>query len=318
MAKLLSALTAVCAFTALILFPDAVKDSAYEGILLCGRLIIPSLFPFFVVTSMLSELGIARALGRFLSPMTKSVFGVSGLETTAFIIGVSGGYPVGASFISDLRKRGDISREKASEMLVFCNNSGPAFIIGAVGIGVFHSSAVGLLLYLSHILAAVSAALIFKKTGSDDAYISSDFSSVSLSEALTSSVKRSVAAVLSVCGYVVSFSVFTGLFDASGLYSVLTGRLSELFGLELHFCRALLSGIFELGNGIGCMDGLSVTPLNLALSAFLLGWGGLSVHCQTFSAAEGIKLKTARYIIGRFGIAILGAATALLFGALFL
>ena len=60
------------------------------------------------------------------------------------------------------------------------------------------------------------------------------------------------------------------------------------------------------------MSGLSTSPINLALAAFILGWGGISVHFQTLSVIGGTDIKTARYIIGRFVIALMGSALALL------
>ena len=45
--------------------------------------------------------------------------------------------------------------------------------------------------------------------------------------------------VLSVCGFVVCFTVFTGLLDTNGFFSALTGQLSAATGAELHWCRAL-------------------------------------------------------------------------------
>ena len=44
---------------------------------------------------------------------------------------------------------------EAERLLAFCNNSGPAFILGVVGVGVFGSSRVGLLLYLAHAAASI-------------------------------------------------------------------------------------------------------------------------------------------------------------------
>ena len=52
--------------------------------------------------------------------------------------------------------------------------------------------------------------------------------------------------------------------------------------------------------GIGAMQGLAATPQNLALCAFLIGWGGVSVHCQTAAVLAGTTLKSARHTAGRF------------------
>ena len=317
MAKLPSAIAAVSAFIALIVFPDAAKDSVLSGLRLCAELIIPSLFPFFVAGTLLSELGIAAALGKRLSPISSRLFGASGCGTSAFFIGISGGYPIGASYIAELRRKGDISSGEASRLLVFCNNSGPAFIIGAAGIGVFRSAAAGLLLYAAHIVAALTWGIILRGKAADTAHESVSAASYSLGEALTRSVKSSVSAVLSVCGFVVAFSVLTGLIDASGAVSQLAGHLSAVLGTELHWSRALLTGLLELGNGIGTMQGLAVSPVNLALAAFLLGWGGVSVYFQTCSVIAGTDIKTARYLTGRFLIALTAAAVALLGAAVF-
>lgn len=77
------------------------------------------------------------------------------------------------------------------------------------------------------------------------------------------------------------------------------GTLSARLGLELHFARALCTGVLELGTGIGAMQGLTPTPGNLALAAFLIGWGGVSVHCQTAAVIAGTDIKSARHTAGR-------------------
>lgn len=309
--------TAVLIFVSLLIFPEAASDGARYGLNICAEVIIPALFPFFVATNFISELGIMRYIGKAMSPFSSRLFKVSGNGGTAFIIGVTGGYPLGAGYIANLRRNNEICSDEASRLLVFCNNSGPAFIIGAVGVGVFHSSAAGILLYAAHILSAAIYGVLFSKTdftGAETAISAEKHSPVSL--ALTNAVKNSVSASISVCGFVVAFSILTGILDVCGVFTQLAGLISAKLCTELHWSRALISGIFELGNGIGAMSGLDITPLNLALAAFLLGWGGISVHFQSFSMISGTDIKTARYIIGRFFIALTGAVIALLSAAI--
>ena len=108
-----------------------------------------------------------------------------------------------------------------------------------------------------------------------------------------------MSASLSVCGFVVCFAVFTGLLNANGFFSLLAGGLSSLSGQSLPWCRALLTGFFELGGGIGAMRGLAPTRENLALAAALMGWGGLSVHFQTLSLFADLEVKSAPHTAGR-------------------
>lgn len=309
MKRLSSILAATVIFTALVIYPTAASDAAIRGLGICAKLIIPSLFPFFTATMLLSDLGFADILGKLLAPVAAKLFGVSGKGATAFIVGLTGGYPLGAAYISDMLKNGTVDAKEASVLLPFCNNSGPAFIIGAVGAGVFSSSAVGLFLYAVHIFSAVVGGMILasKVDGGNAEY---EFKAVGFAAALTDAVKHSVISILYVCGFVVTFSVFSELLFAFGPFDEISARLSAAFGCELQWGKALFAGIFELGNGVGTMDGLTLSARNLALAAFLLGWGGFSVHFQTFSLFRDTKPKAARYIFGRLIIALIAAITA--------
>ncbi len=161
----LAVCAALCAMAAMISASGQVIDSCRYALQLCAELILPSLFPFFVLSILLSKLGLPELLGRRLAPAAARLFRVSGAGASALIIGLTGGYPLGAAYIADMEKTGAVSTREAERLLAFCNNSGPAFLVGAVGIGVFHSSAVGLALYAVHCCAAVCTGLVFRGSG---------------------------------------------------------------------------------------------------------------------------------------------------------
>lgn len=310
--KLLYIFASLGIFAALLIFPKAAAEAVKDGLIMCGQVIIPSLFPFFIATNLLNELGASKLISNALAPLGARL-GISGHGVSAFIIGVTGGYPLGAAYTARLRSQGLISREEASRLLVFCNNSGPAFIVGAAGIGVFSSAAVGFFLYAVHILSALSfGIMICPKAPCDICYDEDIFAPVIFSEAITASVRRSADSVIGVCAFVIAFSALNGVLDGMDITRILAGELSYRLGAELSWCRALLSGILELGNGIGGMAGLDIRPLNLALAAFILSWGGLSVHFQTLAMISGTDIKTARYMIGRLMIALMAASLSLL------
>ena len=295
-------------FAALLVFPKAAAEAVKAGLIMCAQMIIPSLFPFFIAANLLNELGASKLMSNALAPLGARL-GISGHGVSAFIIGVTGGYPLGAAYIARLRSQGLVSRDDASRLIVFCNNSGPAFIIGAAGVGVFSSASAGFFLYAVHILAAlIFGVIICPKAPCDICYDEDIFSPVSFS----ASVKRAADSMIGVCAFVVAFSAINGVLDAMDITRSIAGELSYRLGAELSWCTALLSGILELGNGIGSMTGLAISPINLALAAFILSWGGLSVHFQTFSMIAGTDIKTARYMIGRFLTALIAAALALL------
>ncbi|MBQ9685485.1 MAG: sporulation protein [Oscillospiraceae bacterium] len=303
---------------ALLLTAGEAADACRKALVVCGRLIIPSLFPFFVLSSLLNSLGLPGILGKALAPFAMRLYGVSGAGASALLIGLTGGYPAGAGYIADMERNGAISRSEGERLLAFCNNAGPAFIIGTVGVGVFQSTRAGLLLYVVLIVSALLTGLFFRNRSYVTELAPVQLDSADSAAALSEAVRRSVGAVLNVCGFVLCFSVLLAVLDARGFISLLCGFLSAKLGWELHAVHALTTGLFELGSGAGAMQGLPLAPETLALAAFLLGWGGISVYFQTQSVLAGSKLKGTLHITGRLLCASIAAMLAYGTGLLFL
>ena len=278
--------------------PEA-ADACREGLGVCARLLIPSLFPFFVLSGFLNRLGLPGLLGRLLAPAAMRLFGVSGAGASALLIGLTGGYPAGAAYIGDMARQGSVSPREAERLLAFCNNSGPAFIVGAVGVGVLGSAKLGLLLYLIHVLAALLTGLLFRGKRPCAEIQPVFLESMDPSLALTESVRQAVTAMLSVCGFALCFTVLLAVLDGRGTLSLLCGVIAARFRFEPRFVRAMLTGFFELGSGAAAMQGLHPCRESFALAAFLLGWGGLSVHFQTLGVLRGSNVKGALHMAGR-------------------
>ena len=149
---------------ALLLWRSAVAAEAVRrGLTLCARSVIPALFPYFVVSGLLISLGLADGVGRRLEPLTRRLFGVSGAGASAFFLGLLGGYPVGGRTVGQLYRAGQLSKDEAERLLAFCNNAGPSFILGVVGVGCFGSLRTGVYLYLVHAFSAVLVGILFRK-----------------------------------------------------------------------------------------------------------------------------------------------------------
>ncbi len=294
MKKHIPLLLVLVAFGALVLFSAQAAAGARQALSLCAATLIPSLFPFFVLANLLSDLGLPDLLGRSLGGLTRRLFRVSGHGAQAFFLGISGGYPLGATTVAQLRTKGLITREEGERLLPFCNNSGPAFILGAVG-GVFASPKAGILLYATHIAAALCVGLLFRGATASTDTKGTVTATLPFSRAFPAAMARALQSTLAVCGYVILFSA---------LLEILA-PLKVLPPLAL----ALATGFWELGSGIAALRGLPPTPMTLSAAAFLLGWGGLSVHFQTLGALADTDIKCARHLAGR---ALCGGIAALL------
>ena len=104
---------ALAALGALLVCSQAALESARAGLSLCAQMIVPSLLPFFMLSSLLQQLGLPGILGRLLSPVTQRLFGIGGAGASALLLGVTGGYPLGADAVARLRRSGALTREQA-------------------------------------------------------------------------------------------------------------------------------------------------------------------------------------------------------------
>ena len=297
----------LCCIAALLLYPAQAVSAGKEGLSLCYNVIIPSLFPFFVLSTLVVELGLVSYLGRLLSPIMRPLFRVPGEGATALALGFVGGYPVGARTTLSLYQKGLCTRTEAERMLAFCNNSGPAFILGVVGAGVFSSSKAGLLLYLAHAAASLCVGLVFRfyKAGearSNSRPPSPRFEAPRLSSAFTGAIKDSFLSTLNICAFVVFFTVVIHLLSLTGVLPALADALSHLLaplGFRSEWGERLLTGFLELSSGVWSLSASGGLNGRLGLAAFMLGWAGLSVHCQVLSFLGGSGLSVAPYFIGK-------------------
>ena len=275
-----------------------VRAAAAEALSLCARSVIPALFPFLVVSSLLLSLGLGELLSPMLAGLMEPLFRVDGVGSSALLLGLVGGYPIGAKTAADLYRGGRLSRPEAERLLAFCNNSNPVFLISVLGVGVFGSVRAGVWLWLIHLLSALLTGLLFRNHGGParrQAGGTAAFQAVSLFAAFVAAVRESLSGMLSVCAFVTFFYV-------------LVRPLASLGG----WLGPVLVGLTEL---------FSLTPLlrpdrfGFILASAMAGWGGLSVLCQTAAVLEGSGLRLQSCAAGKAVQGLLaGLLAALLAG----
>jgi len=317
-------LVMVCSFAVLLLmYPQESSAAAQDGITICSSLIIPSLFPFFVLSSLLVSLGFAAILGDWMKPWMWPVFRLNGSCASALILGAIGGYPVGARTAAQLYEDRQCTKEDALRLSAFCNNCGPAFLFSVAGCGVFSSKTAGFLLLGTHIAAACLVGFFarFYSFKTETRVLPSNLrQKASFSAVFPDCVKDSFSATLNVCAFVILFSVLLRLSSCSGLLPWCAEHLARILpgSVSPELCHSLIAGIFELSTGIYTLTEVSSAPLALPLAAFLLGWGGLSVHCQSLPFLNRCVSSLAPYFAGKLLQGLLAALMTALLAPLFL
>ncbi|MBQ6830552.1 MAG: hypothetical protein IJO59_05475 [Clostridia bacterium] len=277
---------------ALLAWPHAAAAGIRRGLSVCGGVLIPSLFPFLVLSHFLIRSGVAAALGRRLSPVTRVLFGVSGAAAPIVLLSLIGGYPTGATAVAAAYRNGALAKEEARHLLRFCVCGGPAFIVGAVGTGLVGNTRFGWILFAAHLLAALVIGAIGGPSRRSITPSSVSTPTVSPAAALVGAVTAACETSLSVCGFVLTFSALLSLADACGL-SALLGRFA-----------VWLPCLLEVSSGCAAACTHPAAPLILG---FALGFGGLSVHCQAAAALYGTDLMSPSFFTARLAHGLLGA-----------
>ena len=264
---------------ALVLDSQRALNGAVEGIDICIRTVIPSLFPFFIVSILLTS-AVSTTKIPLLTPLRKLCRIPEGSEAI-LLIGLLGGYPVGAQCISNAYKSGQLTKVDAQRMLGFCNNAGPAFLFGMLG-QLFDSKTAALLLWSIHIVAALLTGMVLPgKPGAGLRQISTS------SNNNGQIMRQSIGAMANVCGWVVIFRV------------ILCFMKHWIFWILPRDAQIMLFGILELSNGCIELYAMESIAGRFIFSSVFLSMGGVCVLMQTLASVSQAGLDLGMYIPGK-------------------
>ncbi len=321
----------------ILIFSKSNLAAVKSGLLLWTNSVVPSLFPFFVAVELLMHTNIIKISGKFFNIIMKPLFNIRGEGAFAFIMGIISGYPVGAKIASEFRKKNICTKEECERLLSFTNNSGPLFIIGTVGITMFKDTTIGILLLLTHILACITVGILFrfwKSKSISNNFISTDnqyldnyknkntASFVNLGEIISESISNSISTLFIIGGFVVLFSCIISILKTSGILNIISLFFSiflKFFNIDTSFANGIVTGFLEITNGINIISSIPCKKIsiNIILTAFFLGFGGISVFLQVLSIVSKTDLSIKPYIYGKLLHGILSAIYTYIFICIF-
>lgn len=228
----------------------------------------------------------------------------------AFIMGIISGYPVGAKIINKFVEDGTCSKSEAERMLAFTNNSGPLFIIGTVGISLFGDTTVGIILFITHVIACLTVGLIFgfiskhswikDKRNYRKNNVSMSYSISDLGTILSNSITNAISTILLIGGFIVLFSIIISILNSLNIIDSIANILSY-FNISTELGKSIITGLLELTNGVNSVSLLHTKKMStqIIITAFLLGFAGFSIFLQIFSIASKNNLSMKPYLIGK-------------------
>ncbi len=278
-----------------VFFSASIKLAMQNAVFVCLESIIPSLYFFMIISSMLMNSQFSNICAYALNRVSQRLFCFDGKILSIFILSHLGGYPIGIRLLSSLYAQGKISLKQAQIYSAFCFSSGPAFILG---ISANRQQFLAIMISCAVANLVVGSVLCrFSKVRNDCAshIIADKNNKICLVECVQGAAKS----MLSICTMVIFVRALLSIPQQWGIIDM----LSTAFDIE----NDVLLSVFEITH----IFAVSSTPL----SAALLSFGGICVFMQICALSE-FKINTKLFITVRiFCGAIAFALCSLLYSA---
>lgn len=282
----------------ILIMPQASSCGIKTGLKFCMDILIPSLFPFMVLSSLIVKTGLSEKIGKLLAPIIKFIFNLPGCTSATILLSLFGGYPTGAIGINELYRQKKISLQQAEQMLLFSVCSGPAFILNAICSQFSNNNSIGPIILFSQIFSAIIlgifSRLFYKNTIKDENKIKPTYN-IPYSTALVKSCLEAATSMFNMCAFVILFSALLSIINQSVFINIIF-KIFDYFRIPTSIINIILPVAFEVTNG--CTSIIN-NRAPTELISFALSWAGFCVHFQIFSITESIKFSKAKFILCR-------------------
>lgn len=263
--------------------PAYFSASAARGIALFAASVLPSVFPFFFCSTLLTAIGAARALSRLGAKPVRVLFDAPPEGAYALTLSWLSGYPVGAATTADLYACGAVDARGAAKLATVASTSGPAFLMGAVGGAMLDSPGAGALLLAAHYASSVVTGVLLRKFGDRPRKCRASRAAVCALDtdtALADSIRSSALGMLTVGGYVVIGGMLADALSLTGIERAVSALIP---GDAANALIGVIYGGIEMTRGCVTAAECASFPLAAASIAFTAAFGGLSVLLQSHS-----------------------------------
>ena len=291
-AAIVSYIFTLGALLASLFLSDEISHAVKSSLSLCATVIIPSVFPFIILSDILFHTVKFDGDGR-IPRLFRRIFRISGNGVSAFMMGAVCGFPLGVKCTGELYRDGKISRSDAEKLIGFSNNTGPAFIVSGIGLGLRGNISDGIILYTVMIASAVAVGIIFP-SGKESKASPLCTSDKEESFDLIDSIKNAALNTLYICAFLTFFA------PMCTFLRLLLGE-STLYLSLIPF--------IEVGSAASILSKTSVLSRSgsLALTAFAVCFSGFSVHLQAISFINDTNIRVGKYFLMKLSQGLIAA-----------
>lgn len=324
---ILASLACLIVIVLMVAYPNESLSSALRGVSIWWDVLFPALLPFFVLSEIMLGFGLVHFFGMLLDPIMRPVFRIPGIGGFVMALGFASGYPVAAKLTSKLWEQRLINREEGERLISFTTTSDPIFLIGAVSVGFFHDVSLAIILAAAHYGSAILIGLGLRYHGRHappspqlrriDEGRSIWYRSLQamhrarledgrdIGTLLQDAIRSSLSLIFIIGALVVFFSVVLEALTNGQIMAAFYWLIDSILGvahIPSILSEAIVNGMFEvtLGAKAAGSAGAAIPLIHkTAIAAFVLSWGGLSVHMQILSLIHHTNMRYLPFLLSR-------------------
>ena len=283
-----------------------VFETIYYSLNIWVNNLIPSMFPFFVISDILINYNIVAFIPKFITNIFSYIFNIGPTSTTCFFLILISGFPSSARNIKNYYEKGLLTLNEANHILLFTHFSNPIFILTTISILFLNNKTYGYIILISHYLGNIILGILLrnKSTINNKNYTENYIVCQNFSKIFINSIKTSIDTLLLILGTLTSFLIVSSF-------------LIEFLNLS-PYPSTILKGILEITMGLKDLSLLNISNVYIVvISTMFISFGGLSVHLQVISQIVDTDIKYNSFFVARIYHALIsGIISYLIFIAL--
>ena len=292
---------------AFVINPQKYMDATIDGLIMFVNNVFPSLFPFFIITRILTSLGVGFILTKIVKKPINYLFNTSAIGGYIFILSVISGYPIGAKMIAEFVKNETLTLDEAKKIISFTSTSGPLFILGTVGVKALGDYKAGVIILIAHLSSAILNGFLYRGKGREEIYL--QVSEKINKDFFNDAISSSCLSILQVGASIVFLNLLVVLLQETFIIGGLSSLIS-IFGVNSNIAHGVCIGSIEITKGIIILSDIQKIKDIIVPISTIISFGGLSVMVQSMAFLKPIGLSSTYYILTKISQAIFAYAVS--------
>lgn len=263
---------------------DIVINSTLSASYLFITKVFVSIFPFIILSDILFYFNYDLFLKKIFGNIISKLFNVSKSTSIIYVLSILTSHPTNSVYIKEMLDRKEIDENDINKILLTTYFPSIAFVIGTIGIGIYHSIKTGIFLYLTILIKNILIGIFLRGKNLSKEIQSIKKNNITLQETISNSIIKGINISYTILGNIIIFTIIVNLLN--NYLNINSTILS------------LMSGMLEMTSGIFMISNLNINlSQKILLTSFILNFSGLSIIFQTTSILNKYKINIKKILI---------------------